>query len=99
MIAYAERQPIKQGQSKSFVFPKKKLVNWGSGSHALIVSHNIRLRKVYEIVSFLHELNPCRKETEFCETEIRGDYQKLAELKHNGPDGKTIRFNDCKTAL
>ena len=99
MIAYVERHPIKQGQSKSFVSSQKKLGKWGSGSHAQIVSYNIRLKKVYEIFSFLNELNPCRKETKFCATEIPEEYKKLTELKHTGPNCKTTRFNDCNAAL
>ncbi|MBI3344755.1 MAG: hypothetical protein HY028_07890 [Gammaproteobacteria bacterium] len=79
--------------------PKNKLAIWEGGGHALIVADTIRLRGGYEIVGFLDDVNPALYGAEFCEAEILAGSQKLAELKHNVVDDKTIHFRECKTAL
>lgn len=79
--------------------PKNKLAIWECSGHALIVADTIRLRGGYEIVGFLDDANSDLYSWEFCEAEIFAVLQKLAELKHNGVDDKTIHFRECKTAL
>lgn len=77
----------------------RKLVIWGASGHALVVADIIRLRAEYEIIGFLDDVNPDRKNTRLCGSRILGGREQLAHLREQGVDHIIFGFGDCDARL
>lgn len=78
---------------------KKRLVVWGASGHALVVADTIRLQGEYEIVGFLDDINPDRKNAKFCGGCILGGQEQLIPLREQKVDHIIFGFGDCKARL
>jgi len=78
---------------------QQKLVIWGAGGHALIVADIIRLRGEYEIIGFLDDVNPERRNTEFCGARVLGGKEQLDILRRMGTKYLIFGFGDCQARL
>jgi len=78
---------------------KKKLIIWGAGGHALVVSDIIRLRHEYEIVGYLDDVNPHRKNEKFGGSLVLGGQEVLASLRKQGVQYLILGMGDCAARL
>ena len=77
----------------------RKLVIWGASGHALVVADIIRLQAEYEIIGFLDDVNPDRKNAIFCGSRILGGREQLVRLREQGVDHIILGFGDCNARL
>ncbi len=77
----------------------RKLVIWGASGHARVVADIIRLREEYEIVGFLDDVNPDRRNAEFCGSRVLGGQEQLVHLRRQGIDHIIFGFGDCNARL
>lgn len=77
----------------------QKLVIWGASGHALVVADIFRLSGNYEIVGFLDDLNPDKKGTNFCGSQILGGNEQLDSLYHHGVKNIFLGFGNCAARL
>jgi acetyltransferase EpsM len=75
------------------------LVIWGASGHALVVADIVRLRAEYEIIGFLDDVNPDRKNAVFCGSRILGGQEQLVHLREQGVDYIILGFGDCNARL
>jgi acetyltransferase EpsM len=75
------------------------LVIWGASGHALVVADIVRLVGEYRIVGFLDDLNPHRRDTEFCGAPILGGREQLPRLAGLGVTHLLFGFGDCDARL
>jgi acetyltransferase EpsM len=78
---------------------KRKLVIWGASGHALVVADIIRLQGDYEIVGFLDDVNPERRNTEFKGAPVFGGQEQLDILRRRGVKYLIFGFGDCEARL
>lgn len=78
---------------------QKKLVIWGASGHALVVADIVRLGGEYEIVGFLDDVNPERRNTEFCGAPILGGAEQLSALRRVGVSNIIFGFGNCQARL
>jgi len=78
---------------------RKKLVIWGASGHALVLADIIRLRGEYEIAGFLDDVNPDRRNTEFCGATVLGGQEQLDLLPQMGVHDLLVGFGDCRARL
>jgi UDP-N-acetylbacillosamine N-acetyltransferase len=78
---------------------KPKLVIWGAGGHARVVADIVRLRGEFEIVGFLDDVHPERRNTEFCGSLILGGYEQLDLLAKSGVTNLLFGFGDCAARI
>jgi UDP-N-acetylbacillosamine N-acetyltransferase len=78
---------------------KKKLVIWGASDQAMVTIDIIRLRDDYEVVGFLDDVNPARKETEFCQVPILGGREQLDSLQQKGVHSLILAFGNSEARL
>ncbi len=77
----------------------QKLVIWGASGHALVIADIIRLRAEYEIIGFLDDVNPDRKNAVFCGSRILGGQEQLVPLREQEVDHIILGFGDCNARL
>jgi UDP-N-acetylbacillosamine N-acetyltransferase len=82
-----------------FVTKKQKLIIWGASGHALVVADTVRLQREYEIVGFLDDINPDRKNAKFCGSCILGGQEQLIPLLEQKVNHIIFGFGDCKARL
>jgi UDP-N-acetylbacillosamine N-acetyltransferase len=78
---------------------KKKLVIWGASGHALVIADIICLRGKHEIVGFLDDIHPDRKNFEFCGCKVLGGREQLSLLREQGVDRIVLGFGDCNARI
>ena len=78
---------------------KRKLFIWGASGQALVVAEIVRLKREYQIVGFLDDINPLRKDTEFCGASILGGREQLDNLKEMGVEYCICAFGNCEARL
>ncbi len=78
---------------------KEKLVIWGATGPALIVADIIRLRGEFEIVGYLDNLSPQRKNTEFGGATILGGDEELDSLLAAGVRHMIFAFQNNEARL
>ena len=61
----------------------KPVVIWGASGHARVVADILRLNG-YSISGFLDDVNHEKHGTAFCDSQILGGHEKLAELRREG---------------
>ena len=61
----------------------KPVVIWGASGHARVVADILRLNG-YSISGFLDDVNQEKHGTAFCDSQILGGHEKLAELRQKG---------------
>src|SRR5258706_15105263 len=77
----------------------KKIVIWGASGHAIVVADIIRLDGKYEIIGFIDSINPQRRGTEFCGTQILGGEEQLERLDDLGVNHIIFGFGNCEARL
>jgi len=77
----------------------KKLVIWGASGHALVVANIVRLRKEYEIIGYLDDMNIERKGESFNGSVILGGREQLTSLREQGVKNIIIGIGDCNARL
>jgi sugar O-acyltransferase (sialic acid O-acetyltransferase NeuD family) len=78
---------------------KKKLVIWGATGPALIVADILRLRGEFEIVGYLDNLAPQRKNTEFGGAKVLGGDEELDSLLAAGVRCMIFAFQNNQARL
>ena len=76
-----------------------KVVIWGASGHAKIVADIIRIRKEYQIVGFLDNINFQQQNTTFCGSQILGGEEQLDQLLEQGINKIIFGFGDCDARL
>ncbi len=77
----------------------RKLVIWGASGHARVVADIVRLRGDYELVGFLDDVNPDRRNTGFCGAQILGGHEQLDRLMRAEVKTLIIGIGDCQARL
>lgn len=77
----------------------RQVAIWGAGGHASVVADIIRLNGDYEIVGFLDDVNPQRRNTDFCGASILGGRERLPDLREKGVDHIILALGDCAARL
>ncbi|MEO7299878.1 MAG: acetyltransferase [Verrucomicrobiota bacterium] len=75
----------------------RKLIVWGSSGHAAVVADIIRLQARYDIVGFLDDGNPERREVDGIN--IVGGREQLDRLWLDGVKNLIFGFGDCRARL
>lgn len=78
---------------------KNSVVIWGASGFALVVADIIRLRKEFEIIGYLDDINPQRKGSKFGNSIILGGREQLDQLIAKGIRHIILGFGDCKGRL
>lgn len=77
----------------------EKLVVWGAGGQARVVSNIARLSGAFEIVGFLDDVNPGRRGEEFCGATILGGAEILDELASSDVRSFVLAFGNSTARL
>jgi UDP-N-acetylbacillosamine N-acetyltransferase len=77
----------------------EKIVIWGASGHAMVVADIIRLVGRYEIIGFIDNVNPHRRGSEFCGSQILGGEEQLEMLLNQGIDHIIFGFGNCEARL
>jgi acetyltransferase EpsM len=72
---------------------------WGAAGHAKVVADIVRCEGRCAVVGFLDNINPDRKNAEFCGAKILGGMEALRYLYEEGVRGLIIAFGDCEARL
>lgn len=72
---------------------------WGASGHARVVADIVRLQGDYEIVGFLDDVNPQRRNIEFCGAKILGGQEQLERLRRAKVKTLIIAIGDCQARL
>ena len=78
---------------------KKPVVIWGASGFALVVADIIRLKKEFELVGYLDDINPQRKGERFGNSVILGGREQLEQLAKSRIKNIILGFGDCKGRL
>lgn len=76
-----------------------KIVVWGASGHARVVADILRIRKEYQIVGFLDNINLQRSNTEFCDSKVLGGEEQLNQLLGQGINKLIFGFGNCSARL
>jgi acetyltransferase EpsM len=76
-----------------------KVIIWGAGGHALVVSDLLRCHGGYEITGFLDDANPARHGQPFCGATILGGREVLPKLRERGVAHAILAFGDNAARL
>jgi acetyltransferase EpsM len=76
-----------------------KVIIWGAGGHALVVSDLLRCTGRYEIAGFLDDTNPQRQGQPFCGSVILGGREQLPKLRERGVAHVVLAFGDNAARL
>lgn len=76
-----------------------KVVIWGASGHALVVADIIRLRAEYQIIGFLDNVTPQRRNTIFCGAQILGGEEQLDGLREQGVNHIIFGFGNYEMRL
>jgi acetyltransferase EpsM len=79
--------------------PRRKLVIWGAGGHAVVVADLVRVSRQYEIVGFLDDVNPERHGTPFAGATVLGGREILDTLRGDGVTHLLVAFGECTPRL
>jgi len=80
-------------------FARKPLIVWGAKGPALVVADIIRLGAEYEIVGYLDNLNPERKNTSFGGARVLGGEEELDNLWRAGVRHVIFAFQNNQARL
>jgi acetyltransferase EpsM len=78
---------------------KTKVIIWGAGGHALVVSDLLRCHGGFEIAGFLDDSNPGRQGEAFCGATILGGRELLPKLQERGITHAILAFGDNAARL
>src|SRR5829696_7102348 len=78
---------------------RTKLAIWGAGGHALVVADIVRLNGEYNIVGFLDDLNPDRRDEELYGATVLGGRERLESLRSEGVRHLILGFGNCAARL
>lgn len=78
---------------------RTKVAIWGAGGHALVVADIVRLNGEYDIVGFLDDLNPDRRDEELYGATILGGRECLESLRSAGTRHLILGFGNCAARL
>ncbi|HUW94308.1 MAG TPA: acetyltransferase [Anaerolineae bacterium] len=78
---------------------KPKLVIWGAGGYALVVADMVRLRGEFDVVGFLDDVDPARRDTDFGGAKVLGGQEQLDLLQRQGVSHLIFGFGDCEARL
>jgi len=78
---------------------QKKVVLWGAANHALVVADVIRLQGEYELVGFLDDINPARRDEPFCGAVVLGGREQLELLKGRDVSHIMMAFGNNRARL
>jgi sugar O-acyltransferase (sialic acid O-acetyltransferase NeuD family) len=94
---------VRHEDPRALVLPanpvKEKLVIWGATGPALIVADIIRLRGEFEVVGYLDNLAPQRKNTEFGGAKVLGGDEELDRLLAAGVRHMILAFQNNQARL
>ncbi len=76
-----------------------KIVIWGASSHAMVVADIVMLMNEYELVGFLDDINPERRNNIFCGLPIPGGREQLDNLKSTEVSHIIFGFDNCEARL
>ena len=76
-----------------------KILIYGAAGHALVVADILRLRREFEIVGFLDDVNPNRHGHEFCGGRILGGAEQLEQLSAQGVSQLIVAFGACRARM
>lgn len=77
----------------------KKVVIWGASGHAMVVADIVKLMDGYELVGFLDDISPERRNTLFCGFPVLGGREQLDDLRRNGVNHIIFGFGNCEARL
>ena len=78
---------------------QKKVVLWGAANHALVVADIIRLQGEYELVGFLDDINPERRDEPFRGAVVLGGREQLELLKARDVSHIMMAFGNNRARL
>jgi acetyltransferase EpsM len=78
---------------------RKKIMIWGASSHAMVVADIVKQINAYELVGFLDDINPERRNSLFCGFPILGGREQLDNLKRIGVSHIIFGFGNCEARL
>lgn len=78
---------------------RKKVVIWGASGHAMVVADIFKWIDDYELVGFLDDQNPERRDTLFCGLPVLGGREQLEDLRQKGVEHFIFGFGDCEARL
>jgi UDP-N-acetylbacillosamine N-acetyltransferase len=78
---------------------QKKVVLWGAANHALVVADVIRSQAEYELVGFLDDINPERRDEPFCGAVVLGGREQLELLKARNVSHIMMAFGNNRARL
>ena len=77
----------------------KKVVLWGASNTATVVADIIRLQGEYELVGFLDDINPERRDEPFCGAVVLGGREQLELLKARDVSHIMMAFGNNRARL
>jgi UDP-N-acetylbacillosamine N-acetyltransferase len=81
------------------IMKPKKVVLWGASNTALVVADIIRLQGEYELVGFLDDINPERRDETFCGAPVLGGREQLELLKARDVSHIMLAFSNNRARL
>jgi acetyltransferase EpsM len=75
------------------------VVVWGASGHALVVADVLRAGDEYEIVGFLDDVSPERRQEAFGGATVLGGREQLDDLQRRGVAHAIVAFGDCGARL
>src|SRR5712691_3944490 len=77
----------------------KKVVLWGASNTARVVADIIRLQGEYELVGFLDDINPERRDETFCGAFVLGGREQLELLRARDVSHIMMAFGNNRARL
>ena len=78
---------------------KTRIALWGASGHALVVTDILQLCREFEIIGYLDDANPERKNETFSEARVLGGKEQLSYLKEKGINHIIVAIGDCRARL
>jgi UDP-N-acetylbacillosamine N-acetyltransferase len=86
-------------KNKPLPLERPGLLIWGASGHALVVADIVRRQDVYQIVGFLDDVHPERRDHPFCGAQILGGQEQLSRLRDQGVNHVLLGFGNCLMRL
>jgi sugar O-acyltransferase (sialic acid O-acetyltransferase NeuD family) len=77
----------------------EKIAIWGASGHSKVISDIIKIRKEYEIIGYIDNINLNRKGENFLSSYILGSEEMLDKLTEDKVKFFFIAFGNCKARL